>query len=329
MRIISNLFLIMVIIGVVIFMGCNNDDGSSSTTSSLDIQTKVGDITPEIEAASSSISSKAWGDTGDIVTEFYNLFREYRGQVDEGVISPQNFYKVLFEIDNNMANMESSLEALTNAQVIVPPFDFGNNNETYNEAINFTGTTTYANHSLARNVNGDITNALITVLTDTAAQDGYAVFEIEYNASTEDLTLDFLNAVDYDTITPAIDGFVNRTWVSGNVGTHAFQVQILVGSSAGVSLNLIGMGVSQGAGEVFLLKSVPGSTYYVIPGDATETTLETLTATAEGSLPASVTASYKPWIDAQASFTVAVDLIDNITDFNNGNAKEGTISLNY
>jgi hypothetical protein len=190
---------------------------------------------------------------------------------------------------------------------------------------------------------GNITRGIVSWIwhdVDLPDKREVGVMEVSYNHSTKDLSVDFVFCVDYDAGT-TISNYNNRTQITGNSGTHAFEfVQTIGGSIESHKLvQIVGKGVSQGAGNNFLLKVKSNNNdgfssplYLVVSAEANEAVLQSFDVSTEAytdvaSLPASV-ADYKTYVESTSFFAFS-DLLVDLANLNSGNPREGTIYLNY
>ena len=153
--------------------------------------------------------------------------------------------------------------------------------------------------------------------------------DIYMNELTEDITVEMTFSVDYNIATTETD-YNLRCLVSGNPSDHAFQFKYIIGTQ-----KIVAKGVSAGAGNYMLFKYSSGeaTNYVVVPADSDESYFVTQNSSASAiytnadDLPATV-ADYKDWVVAEAFFTSS-NLVTDTSTLNNGNAKAGTIYLNY
>jgi hypothetical protein len=159
--------------------------------------------------------------------------------------------------------------------------------------------------------------------------------------STNDLTVDFIFSVDYDD-SDTVCEYNMRVELSGNATTHAFEFRFTSGGDSELDslTQIVGKGVSRGAGNKFLFKVQTVSDdnrffsprYLVMDATTNEDSLsaldvETGTYTDPNSLPAEVS-DYKDYV-VNTPFFGRTDLLANRNDLNSGNPNAGTIYLNY
>ena len=320
-------------------IGCGTTTSTSSTTP-IEFYATATDTTPVFDPASTGSASimSTWESGNAIYSVFYAM-QEYVDSRDNGVIDRANIYRLLYDVDTLFNGLKDSAVALPAAKVITPPFNFGNG-RTYESAYNNTSN----NSSIALTETSAEARAIIgwvwTDSTPKKAESG--VLEATYDKVTEDITVDFIFSVDYNT-DDTITDYNNRTWLSGNASTHTFQFKQTIGGSDEVTSSLtqiIGQGISQGAGNYFLFKvkanddsnfSTPK--YLVVSAEATESTLMAIDPTTEAytdtaSLPATVD-EYVTYVST-AEFFAYSDLLTDTLELNSGSVThEGTIYLDY
>lgn len=319
--------------------GCGQTIPTGTTTPSglrgISFYSEASNITP-VFIPSSRITALSWGSGNSMYAVFYAL-REYLHPQEDGTIDRANIYRLLYDVENLFSNMTTEVVALATPGIIDPPFDFGNN-VSYEAAINNTS----GKRAAAMVTSGNVTKGIVTWIwadLNDPNHNEYGVLEAVFNNTTKDLTVDFIFSVDYNASDTATV-YNNRTHISGNSATHAFEfIQTIGGSTASSNLmQIVGKGVSQGVGENFLLKVKSNYNdgfntplYVVVSSEANEDTLRTFTTaeayTSPPTLPA-VVASYKNYVENTAFFEFA-DLLVNLQNLNAGNAKAGTIYLNY
>ncbi|MBU0686224.1 MAG: hypothetical protein KKB81_00025 [Candidatus Margulisbacteria bacterium] len=297
--------------------------------------TATENTTPVVLPSASGRALSAWG-SGNTMYDIFYLFRQYVHPDDEGVIDRANLYRLLYDVDTLFTAMTTEVVALSAAQVIVPPFNFGNN-YTYNKAVNNTSSEMAAATYISGNTVRGIVSWIWRDATDTN-HDEFGILEVTKDTSTDDISIDFVFCVDYDSSDTVCD-YNNRTKISGNAGTHAFEFVRTLASSTAVTSQMVGKGISQGVGNVFLLKIKDGNNdgftstaYMVVSAEATEATLQAMDASSEAitdpaSLPATV-ASYKSYVETTSFYSLA-EILTDIANLNTGNPKTGTIYINY
>jgi len=288
-------------------------------------------------ATGSSIKAlTAWEGT-TLHAVFYTL-REFLPERDEGIVDRSNMYKLLYDVDallNQVKGMAVTLEA---AKVITPPFDFGNN-KIYGKAANDES----AERGVALNETDTTIEAIVTWIwrdTSNPKHIETGVFEASLNKNTYDLAIDFVFSVDYDKDDPTTD-YNLRVNLTGNATTHAFAFNYVSGGSSEANrlVQMVGKGISKGAGNHFLFKvrnnqdsQFSSPRYIVLSAEATEDTLKNInvatdTYTNPDDLPTSVS-EYINYVKTTDFFPFTA-LLTNRNDLNKGNPKEGTIYLNY
>lgn len=320
--------------------GCGqtlDTDSGGDDTWTINFFSEASNTTPVFVPSARVTAAATWEGGNTMFDVFYTL-REYVHAEDNGVIDRSNLYRLLYDVENHFNAVTAEVVALSSAEVIVPPFDFGNN-VTYESAVNnMTSEVAAAITITEATVKGIVT----WIWRDAADPDHneYGVLEATMNNTTKDLSVDFIFSVDYDA-SDTISDYNNRTKISGNSNTHAFEfVQTIGGSTESNKLvQIVGKGISQGEGNYFLFKVKSNNNdgfssplYLVISAEATENTLMNMDVSSEAftdpaSLPATV-ASYKDYVETTSFFAFS-DILTDIADLNAGNSKAGTIYLDY
>lgn len=266
-------------------------------------------------AASVSVAadaSTAKAITGTIMSTIYSMIRDYEYPRDEGVIDMHNIYKVLMTAEQIYLAGQGDCTVIPE-ESIPPPFDVGFS-DTYDCAGN-SGTMSdeYAGGIAIREGSDGTFHLLLTFLWVSSE---YGVLQGTYNPNAGDLDMSLAELVDHD------DGrFYVRSRITGNEGTHAFELSMITGPITNTSefVSVVGRGVSKGTGNYFLFKVKSGSVagnYFCIPADPTETVLESLSAEdPEGaSAPAEECAGYQVDVDAM-TFLTTDDVPLALSDF--------------
>ncbi|MFA6432072.1 MAG: hypothetical protein WCV91_06830 [Candidatus Margulisiibacteriota bacterium] len=327
----------LLVLGSLVIIGCGSVNNTPSSTTPVVFYSTAEDTTPVFTPTTLAQTLATWGSGNAVYSVFYTL-REYLTSRDEGVIDRANIYKMLYDVDAIFSGMYGSAVTLESAAVINPPFNFSNN-ITYEAAYNDTAN----ERSIALKETTTEVKAIVTWILREAASPKkmeVGVMESAYNKTTKDITIDFIYCVDYNTDDTACE-YNNRTRISGNPETHAFEFKQTIGGSreSNPITQIVAKGVSKGAGNSFLFKVKSGNDsnfssakYLVISAEATEATLKAIDPTAEAisdssSLPASVD-SYKSYVTSTDFFEFS-DILSDRALLNHGNAKAGTIYLNY
>jgi hypothetical protein len=324
-------------LGIFLVNGCGvTNNGGGSTSHAVPLFEMSANTTPVFTPTSLVSAASTWGSGNTMYGLFYAL-REYVHSRDTGLIDRANIYRLFYDVETLFDAMSGAVVPLPVPKVIKPPFDFSNN-ITYSSAVNNETNKMAA----AMTQEGNVTKGIVTwIWTDGAdSHKEYGVMETVIDQVSKDVTIDFVFSVDY-TPNDTLCDYNNRTRITGNSGTHSFQfIQTLGGSLESSPLSqLVGKGISRGAGNHFLFKVKNGNgdgfaatRYVVISAEATEATLRAFNVSAEAYsdpalLPASV-ADYKNDV-VSASFYAFSDLLVNLSTLNQGNAKAGTIYLDY
>lgn len=236
--------------------------------------------------------------------------------------------KMLYDVDTLYNGTRGMAALLPETIEITPPFNFGNG-YTYNKSAKVE----VDERSIALSETDTTIYAMVTWIwreDENPLKAEYGVFEAVFNKTTQDITVDFVFSVDYDTSDTATD-YNMRTWLTGNALTHAFEYKcILGGATAGDSFTtIVAKGISQGEGNKSLFKfdNLSESTLYLVvnSGDG-EDELEAATVyTDPDALPAGVS-DYKTFVTAEPFFQFS-DLLSDSADLNFGNDNAGTIYI--
>ncbi|MBN3033851.1 MAG: hypothetical protein JW873_07140 [Candidatus Saganbacteria bacterium] len=323
---------------LLVVHGCGQTGGGGSAgIQSISFYSVGASTTPVFDplASASAAISGGWG-SGNTMYALYYTLREYVNSRDGGTIDRANLYRLLYDVETLFSAMTHQVVALPSAEVIAPPFDFGNN-LAYSAALN----NETEKMAAAMTQEGNVTKGIVSWIW-TESSDGhkeYGVLEAVMDQSTKDITVDFVFSVDYTPGDTTCD-YNNRTHISGNSDTHAFQFVQTLGNTGEAVTQLVGKGVSRGAGNYFLFKVQSSNgdgfgspLYVVLSAEADEATLKNFDVSAEAyssaaSLPASV-ASYVNYVENTPFFAWS-DLLVDLNDLNRGiTGKQGTIYLNY
>lgn len=319
------------------------------TTSDTVLYDGVLDVAPAFSPVGSSSISKALNTSWETGNPLYGLFyilREFDPDTDQEVIDTSNLFKTMYEAKNYMGSTRSECTAITE-QAITPPFDFGNAAVTYNCAYNKEAENGYDIGGAMKDVdaNGDVI-AMTAEQKETKSatakyglfgfvwpgdHNEYGVLQGFYDAATSALSVDIAVWVDY----AGNNDFCYRNDIDGNAATHLFTFRSMKGNLVEGSdyLSIVGKGISQGAGNYFLIKmtnnDITGK-YYCIGADDGETELMAMEVEGSDTVPENC-AAYQADVDAMTMFTTA-DLACQSSDFNpdgTGTAAEGTIFLDF
>lgn len=332
LHLIVSLFMLAAAFSAALFMGCGllNTSSTSVATPGL-FYNNTSSAMPEFEPASASASgikamveTNTW-ESGTILYSVYYSLREYVASRDEGVVDRSNLYKLLLDVDTVYSGLSGEAQTITE-QTITPPFSQLSSvvcNKAYNDTSN--------QRAIALKDSSAETQAIQTwIWTDAANKAEYGIASLNYNRLTNDITVEMTYSVDYDT-SDTDTTYNMRCQVAGNTEEHSFQFKYRIGTA-----NIVAKGISEGDGNYMLFKyarSTDEAKYLVVPAGTSESFFINVNnwpiniITDPASLPATV-ADYKDWVTAEAFFT-ADDLVTDVSTLNSGNAKEGTIYLNY
>jgi hypothetical protein len=332
--IVSGLGLMLALVLLTVH-GCGQTGSSSgSSIQSIRFYSVAADTTPVFDPiASASAASSNWG-SGNTMYSLYYALREYVDSRDNGRIDRANLYRLLYDVETLFSGMTGRVVALSSAEAITPPFNFGNH-YIYASALNDES----GKIAAAMTQEGEVTRGIVSwIWTDSG--DGhkeYGVLEASMEQTSRNITVDFVFSVDY-TPGDTICDYNNRTRISGNSGTHAFQFVQTLGGRSSETTQLVGQGVSRGEGNYLLFKVTSNNNdgfnsplYVVMSAEAGEAELKNFVTTeayaSAAALPASV-ASYVNYVSSTPFFSLS-DLLVDLNDLNKGTTREGTIYLNY
>ena len=248
----------------------------------------------------------------------FQLLRDYTYPTDEGKVDMTNMYKVLYEAGRYLDEAPSICSTISPAtDASISPYAFSDFlGHTYDCGGSQAESGGYGS-SVAYKASGSDKYMLASYkwAPDAAQQIAIGVIQASYNDTTKEVSLIFAQAVNYpagSTMGGAGgSGFATRARITGNSGTHTFELKMLTQNAS-----LVGKGISQGAGNYFLIRN--GSDYYCLPAGATEDDLGVVTKTDVAGVDANC-ASYTADVSAATPYDVNTDLpkID-LSDFNLG-----------
>lgn len=309
--------------------GCSSGGGDSANVDGADETGGAGnffyssatEVAPTINSSASSlygIQGAGALPSGSILAGIYLVLRDYQFPRDEGVIDMHNIYKTIHTAGQIYSTAEDACETISETAV-ASPYDLGVS-DTYTCAGNSnTMDDNYAN-GFAIKESGNTKYGLLTYrwAPNAPTQQEHGILQGMYDSDDGTLRIDMIHNVYYE----SQEGFVVRSFISGNVQTHEFVIR-LISSGTGDDpswISLVGKGISQGTGNTFLFKvrnssGVDGN-YFCFPASATESTLETMHAANPSGL-ATVDencASYQTAVDAM-TFLTTDDVPKSIDDF--------------
>ncbi len=262
----------------------------------------------------------------------FQLLRDYTYPDDEGKVDMTNIYKVLWtagEYLDNAKTMCTTIAPVTDSSISPYPFaDFLG--QTYDcggtqaEVGGYGGSVAYKENGADKYMLASYKWAPVPTEQITIG-----VIQTAYNDTTKDVQLILAQSVRYP-VNSSMGGsngggFATRTSIKGNSATHSFDLKIAMnsmvtyGTSTTTTLNstsLVGKGVSQGAGNYFLIRS--GSNYYCISAVATETDLGGIIPTDQAGV-SSNCAAYVAAVSAATAYDSTTDVPNiDLSDFNHG-----------
>lgn len=315
---------------MLLSFGCGGggSSSSSSSTSNNDTNTLFNAVKATTPTFSATVSAGGPGVratvhsaptiTDQAMNVAFQLLRNYTYPDDEGKIDMSNIYKVLWEAGRYLdeaSTMCSPVSTVTDTAIT--PYQFSDFlGHTYDCGGSRAEEGGYGS-SVAYRVSGDDRYMLASYkwAPDAAQQIAIGVIQASYNDVSKNVALIFAQAVQYPAGSTmgglSGSGFATRARITGNSATHAFELKMLTQQAS-----LVGKGVSQGAGNYFLMRS--GSQYYCLPAGATETDLAAITPTDLANVSANCE-QYKADVGAATPYDVGTDLPNiDLSDFNLG-----------
>lgn len=321
-----NYFTLIAMTTLLLIIGaCSEDSTTNPTTTSLEIDlfAAAKQVAPSFDEVPSTKNEKDEWEPDDPMAYLFNTFRMFDPEIHQGVIDGSNFFRALFDMDENLQYMLEITDEI-DPVVIEEPFELGNS-ITYDHAINTTeddGGGNLYKTGYAYRVDGDTVHFLVTyqVTENDGAQITMGQLQGSYDTIGGDIDLAMVYLVDY-----AGDSYyVVRNEITGNKVTHAFELRMTISGNGGYGTTIAGKGISQGDGAYFLIKmnygdgmTGHGERYYVFPSDADEAFLHDIDRAGlqYDALPPEV-ADYQAAVRDKALFTTG-DLPVGHVDFNN------------
>lgn len=334
MKIRSVLSLVM---GLALIAACGSSGTSSTAT---DYLTATKSVTPVFTTPTASISAPAKAATPTWGYRSYEIAVIFAENGDEFGVN--NIY-------NNISTAQSAytgfndtpdLEEYAFDKSITAPF-FGTE-LTYQYATNYSDSNSSSGGIAIKTEDGTV--KMLVTRSSSSDHVERSALEASYKEDTKILTLDVVSFNDY-TVEPYISGtgtntgkFIMRLEVQGDGSTHTFDSLRLVkynpgagvGGADGYYINVVGKGVSQGAGAyiLFRITDTGGSEtavtdkYFCLSAEnlSAETTF---TALSDDDVPGTNCAAYLDDVKAMTPFNVNTDLPSTAFDTGiGGNPKE-------
>jgi len=278
--------VLTVLAPAVILFGCGGGGSSGSPAPQGDSANTlfyaIKATTPTFEA---TISAKPQGTLGKIYSApsfsepvmmvVFQLLRNYTYPADEGKVDMTNIYKILWETGGKLDDAKYLCSTMPTAiDSDISPYVFSDFlGHSYNcGGIRAESLEPGYGSSIAYQETGTTRKMLASYkwAPNAAEEISIGTIQASFDDATKIVQLVFAQAVNFpvDSIKggPGGGGFSSRTRITGNSATHYFQLKMFTGTTS-----IVGSGISQGAGNYFLIKS--GANYYCIPAGATETTL--------------------------------------------------------
>lgn len=307
-------------------------------------------FTPATDASVSKSPTKEEWQSGSPLYELFYLLRDFNPETDNGVIDTSNLYKTMWESKNFVSSAKWRCGSIVE-QVISPPFDFGNEDASFNCAYNDVGREDGYDFGGAMkevDANGVMIEPIDYFKTSYVEQQGlfgfvwvdlaranphyeYGSLEGSVNTETGDLSVDIAVWVDYDDV----DDYCYRNDIDGNSETNEFTLRSAKGNGSGNSqaYSVVGKGISKGEGNYMLFKvNHDGTTgkYFCIGAEEGEAELK---AREEQTGSDTVDANCAEYADAvnDMEHLTADDLLCDSADLNPDGPDDirGTIYLNF
>lgn len=319
------------VIAVASLGGCNLLGRMLTPGPDIDLQATASEVTPvfsESAARSLGSTSRSIDDSSPLYHLWYCL-QEYVDEIHGGEIDGSNIYKFLYDANIELENAFRHSQPIEPTQ-IAAPFDFGEA-AYYDHAANREETedTKHTKFGTAYRVDGDEVTFLLTSHWDEDYANGgqLTLCQIQgtVNQATGDIDMSMTYVVSYSNG----EHYTVRSDIAGNQTRHEFECRVGVFNQIGESVSgtsFAGAGVSQGAGNTFLIKldvwdgtSWSGEAYYVFPADADADTIAAMDPAGyadTASLPGSVS-TYVPTVDSLELFQWD-EVPHTLSDFNGG-----------
>jgi hypothetical protein len=215
----------------------------------------------------------------------FQLLRDYSYPADEGVVDMTNIYKVLYEAGGYLDDAKSICSPLSSAVTdsLISSYAFSDFlGHTYDCGGNMPESGGYGSSVAYREAGLDkYMLATYKWAPDDTQQITIGAIQTRFNDTTKDVELTFAQTVNYpagsDMGGVSGSGFATRTYIKGNSDTHAFELKLAMSNQWGSPMSIVGKGISQGAGNYFLMRD--SANYYCLPAGATETDLRSITPT--------------------------------------------------
>ena len=321
----TNSFKFIIMAAMLLSLGACSEDSATDPTQitpgTLASNINIFEASKEIAPSFDETAVKTEWDPDDPMEALFNGFRMFDPEIHQGIIDGSNFFRALYDMNENLEMMLEVAEAI-DPVVIQEPYEFGNSvvydhaANTYEEESGRTYTDGYAYR-----IDGDVIHYLVTyrVTENEGLQSTLGQLQGSYNSVSGDLDLAYIYLVEYS------DGvyYGVRNEITGNELTHEFELRMVNYDSHGGVTSMAGKGLSQGEDAFFLVKmdygygeDPYGERYYVFPSTADEAFLQAMDRTGlqYEELPVEV-ADFQADVNDLVLF-VTEDLPTSHTDFN-------------
>jgi hypothetical protein len=338
------LFVLVVLAALIGFISCGGGGGSSSGSGGSGnnalfnaVKATTPAFTATVSATFAPAVSKTRGlmataptFTNQAMNMAFQLLRNYSYPADEGKVDMSNIYKVLHEAGGYLdgaASICSSITLTTDSAISAYAFsDFLGQTYDCGGNVSEAAQAGYGSSVAYRENNGTGDKFMLATYKwapDSTQQIAIGAIETRFNSTSNDVELTFAQSVWYPPSSAmggtTGSGFATRTHITGNSVTHAFELITAMSNTYG-GMALVGKGISQGAGNYFLIKQ--GADYYCLPAGATEDDLRSIMPTDNTGAGSSNCSGYVTRVDAMTPYdytdTLQMPGFDNVDSFNLG-----------
>lgn len=251
---------------------------------------------PALEASESFLLTDEWN-FGNVMYEVFDLFQEYVDERDQGKIGLPNIFKSLYQTGSFYDGAKTMCETITEKSITSPYADQGSGN--YDCVIN--DEQTDGHHGYAIKETSTTKDAILTWTASSFAELG--VVKGTYNESTGAVIID---------LTGNSEGFSWRLKMTGNEKSKFFdELYMMKYTPEGYKISIVGQGFAEGEDKYFLFRIMDSDTaelttakYFCFEADASEATLQAMSAAADGVEYAAISANCEDYKVAVAAMTM-------------------------
>lgn len=253
---------ILLVASVFAFAACSGSSGTTDIIPDTDYVAAAEDVAPAFTAPAAMIFRKAdeptWGNRSFQIAVLFA-----KDAVELGTSNIYNNVTTAQNIFDDFKELQDLAEYAFDSEFEEP---FFGEKETYQYAANYSTETEDVTGGAAMLKDGDKVSILSTSgreATETSGQES-GVMKASYDSGSKILDMDVVQYVNYDEVYKGENKgqFIMRMQVIGNAGTHTFNTLKAINYNPNASgegiegyyLNILGKGVSQGAGEYFLFR---------------------------------------------------------------------------